>query len=535
MHRLRFVLSGHFPAFIAVCCCAVTVNAMGAIVDPLITRFLIDRVERHQVDQLIWAGLVLLASGIVLRLGVLGADLFNARTQNRVIKTLVKRTLAAYFQLDYLTVEKGGSGYFVSRLYDEPVQVAKGLLTSCTKFITAVATAAGSLGICMYLSWRLTVALLVIVPVMYVTSRRMRKRLRAATVGANEQEGTFKSLLTGTLDAYLTVKLFDLMSKSFSVVLGRLDQVLATSYKKVTTGRGVLTISSILLSISEGVVFIAAAFAVVRGELTIGGLVAFMAAFWRLITAAGNVNSAIPEMSATMACIDRLMELESLPKDLDGVAASEADAIVLSNVAVGYGDHIVAKDISLRISPGEKVLIAGRNGSGKTTLLRVLLRFLSPANGSVAAPARGRVSAALSPGPFIPGTLLDNVDLPGLDEKQRGLLYELAGELDLLDKLEIDVGRLSAGERQKSRLIMAFLKKADYLFLDEPFANIDEYSKDFLMARIRASSSTVIAVMHGDERFHGLFDRVVKPFAPDLKDSVNGTAARQPQYVGVDA
>lgn len=535
MRHLRFVLSGHFPVFVAVCLCAVTVNAMGAIIDPLITRFLIDRVERHQVNELIWAGVVLLASGIVLRFGMLGADLLGARTQNRVIKTLVKRTLSAYFQLDYLTVENRGSGYFVSRLYDEPVQVGKGVLTCCTKFLTAVATAVGSLGICMYLSSRLTIALLVIAPVMYVASRRMRERLRADTVGANEQEGAFKSLLTDTLDAYLTIKIFDLLSKSFSVILGRLDHVLASSYKKVTTGRGLLTISGILLSVSEGVVFIAAAYAVARGELSIGGLVAFMAAFWRLITAAGNVNSAIPEMSTTMACIDRLMELETLPKDLDGVTASETDAIVLSNVAIGYGDQIVAKDISLRISPGEKVLIAGRNGSGKTTLLRVLLKFLRPVSGSVAAPARDCVSAALSPGPFIPGTLLDNVDLPSLDDQQRRLLYELADELDLLRKIDIDVTRLSAGERQKSRLIMAFLKNADYLFLDEPFANVDEYSKDVLMTRIRASSSTVIAVMHGDERFHGFFDRVVKPFAPDLKESVNGTAARQPRCVGVDA
>jgi ABC-type multidrug transport system fused ATPase/permease subunit len=535
MRRFRYILSGHFFAFLTVCSFAVVVNVVGAIVDPLITRFLIDRVLRREVEQLIYAGLILLASGIVLRLGLLAADLLVSRTQNRVIRALVKRTLVAYFQLDYLTVENGGAGYFVSRLYDEPVQVAKGLLTGCTKFITAVATAAGSLGICMYLSWRLTVGLLVIVPAMYVTSRRMRERLRAATVGANEQEGTFKTLFTRTLDAYLTVKLFNLQSKSCSVVLERLDQVLATAYKKVSTARGVLTISSILLSLSEGVVFVAGAFAVVRGDLSIGGLVAFMSAFWRLINAAGNVNTAIPEMSSTMACIDRLIELESLPKDLEGVQAPEADTIVLSNVGVAYGGLMVANDLSLRISPGEKVLIVGRNGCGKTTLLRLLLGFLCPAHGSLAGPARARVSAALSPGPFIPGTLLDNVDFPKLDENQRRLLDALASELDISDKLETDVARLSAGQRQKCRLIMAFLKDADYLFLDEPFTSVDEHSKDLLMSRIMASNSTVIAVMHGDERFHSLFDRVIKPFGPDVKDSVNGTAARELRRVGVDA
>jgi ABC-type multidrug transport system ATPase subunit len=242
--------------------------------------------------------------------------------------------------------------------------------------------------------------------------------------------------------------------------------------------------------------------------LTIGGLFAFMNAFWKLINASNGVISLLPELSKLNGYVDRLTDFEArAAHDEEG----DYQHIELENVSVKYNGGEVLKGITLKINENERVLVIGPNGSGKTTLAYIITGFLKPCEGSVRTPDLKRVSALLAPFYFIPGTLKDNVNYEKLSEDNKRLFWKLVEQFGLANKLGEDLSALSEGEKKKCQIIMTLLKDADVYIFDEPLANIDVESKDTVMNTLEhIRGKTLISIMHGDEKFHGLFERIVK-------------------------
>jgi ABC-type multidrug transport system fused ATPase/permease subunit len=274
--------------------------------------------------------------------------------------------------------------------------------------------------------------------------------------------------------------------------------------------------SNVSLSLAEAVVLLAAGFEVVQGHLTIGGLFAFMSAFWKLIGAANGVISQLPEISKLTANIQRLTEFAegaSQEASRDGLTRVSCHSIEADGVTVSYGDSTALKRIDLQIGQTEKVVIVGPNGSGKSTLAYVLTQLLRPTTGVVQAPSLERISALLTPFNFIPGSLRDNVGYYKLSEEKREQFWTLVEDLGLLDKVDQDPRlEFSEGEKKKAQIVMTLLKDADLYIFDEPLANLDSESKAIVLRRqlALADGKALISIMHGDEEYHSLFNRVIR-------------------------
>jgi ATP-binding cassette subfamily C protein CydD len=199
--------------------------------------------------------------------------------------------------------------------------------------------------------------------------------------------------------------------------------------------------------------------------------------------------------------------------------------IKLNGVTAAYpGRHSPALDgVNLTIAPGDRIVLTGPSGAGKSTLLALLLRFITPAAGTIELAGGGadgdvaaidirqwRTQIAWVPQqPYLfTGTAADNIALGQASASRDAICRAawLAGAADFISELpagyDTPLGerglRLSAGQRQRIALARAFLRDAPLLLLDEPVAHLDPVSSRLIQTAIDTALAdrTVILVSH---------------------------------------
>jgi ABC-type bacteriocin/lantibiotic exporter with double-glycine peptidase domain len=520
LKRLTYALSGNWHRMIVVLLFGVILNIVLAAVDPIIIKILVDEGLAKQNFRLFtYLALAVLLFAIFVRVGVWAFDLTTQRLKNRVIETLSLKMLRSYYKIAYSKIVESDSGYYMSRIYDEPAKVAQGVVSIWIKLVTQSVTFLAAAAVALYLDWRITLVLSLIVPLLYYLASRFNPKITSASKTENEEEARLREYVAGAVGAYTTVRVFDLQGSVFKRIGGRIDSYLKVLYSRIKTATTFQMASNICLSMSETVVLLAAGYEVVTGHLTIGGLFGFMSAFWKLIGGARNVIALMPELAKLNGYIERLEEFEAVEPD-DEVLADD-DRIELEQVCFGYNGREILKEFDLSIGDNEKLLIVGPNGSGKSTLAYIMTRLLEPEKGTVKAPDLSRISALLTPFGFIPGTLKDNVDFDNLSEEKQQLFWRLVKELGIEKRVDQFVSQeLSEGEKKKAQVIMTLLKDADIYIFDEPLAHVDEESKEKIIEQqlALAEGKALVSIMHGDDRFHPCFERIV-PLAKQAEQS----------------
>jgi len=175
------------------------------------------------------------------------------------------------------------------------------------------------------------------------------------------------------------------------------------------------------------------------------------------------------------------------------------------------------QEFSLRLEPGERVLVLGHTGSGKSTLLNLLARFHEPTKGRVLlggvavdqyteAQLREQVSTLSQPVELFAGSVADNLRLGSALADDEHLLAALAA-VSLVSELgaaplEYQVGesgsRLSGGQRKRLALARAMLRPAPVLWLDEPTEGLDAATEAEVMQNLfdQCAGRTLVVISH---------------------------------------
>ncbi len=203
-----------------------------------------------------------------------------------------------------------------------------------------------------------------------------------------------------------------------------------------------------------------------------------------------------------------------------------ADVVDLLDVVAVIGSFPALAGATLRVEPGEIVLLRGPNGAGKTSLLRLCAGLLPVVRGSATVcgvdltvdrrAVRRRVGLlGHANGLYADLTVAENVAFWGAtvgatrDEVDAALVrLGVGGRL-----AGVPVGRLSAGQRRRTALACLVVRRATLWLLDEPHAGLDAAGRDELDATLRQAvqaGATVLIASHELERAAGLATRTVE-------------------------
>jgi len=206
--------------------------------------------------------------------------------------------------------------------------------------------------------------------------------------------------------------------------------------------------------------------------------------------------------------------------------------LTLEHVGAGYGERRVLHDVSLDVSPGDRIGILGRNGAGKSTLMRVLAAQLQPLAGSMdAAPdvATGFFAQLELEHLDAEGTALAELERRGGTEQARWTELERRNHLGRFgfrgDRVFEPTRQFSGGERARLALAILVARKPNLLLLDEPTNHLDLDMRHALLVALQDFAGAVVIVSHDRALLRGACDRfllvahgAVIPFDGDLED-----------------
>lgn len=213
------------------------------------------------------------------------------------------------------------------------------------------------------------------------------------------------------------------------------------------------------------------------------------------------------------------LRLKFPPAPRSGTIVAEAE-----HYSVGYGDHMVLKDVGFIIERGEKVAYVGKNGEGKTTLVKALMEQLQGKgtlklghNVKIGYFAQNQADC-LDPNLSVFQTI-DDVAVGAIRTRVRDILgaFMFGGEAS--DK---KVSVLSGGERSRLAMIKLLLEPVNLLVLDEPTNHLDMQSKEVLKDAIKAFEGTAIIVSHDRDFLDGLVDKLYEFGGGELKEHLGG-------------
>jgi ATP-binding cassette subfamily B protein len=505
---------------------------------PYLTKLLVDdALVARRADALYrTVGLFVLAAGAGFVLSVV-SGLSYARLSAEVLFDM-RRDLYEHLQrLSPRFYASTRLGDIVSRINNDIGEIQRVAAETALAWFGNVLFLAGSVGVLVWLDWRLFLVGTAALPPAVWALARYRRQLEARTKDLRERSADLGSFLIETLQGMRAIVTSGAEGREVRRFSRLNDAFIATMMGVQRTHYLAGGVPTLLIVAGTAAVFLYGGLRVVGGTLTLGTLAAFLAYQARVVAPVQALMGLYGALATARVSWRRVRELfDVAPQVVDRPDARPIDAVrgdvAFEDVSLAHARGRVLDGVSFRARAGRTLAIVGASGSGKSTIADLVVRLLDPDSGSIT---------------------LDGVDLRALrladlrrhvrvveqeptlfhasiDENVRYARPE-AGDAEVADAIEaaglasfvaaLPEGRrtmvgdrglaLAAGERQRIALARALLANPSVLVLDEPSAALDPAAERRVLEGYRRvmRGRTVIVISHRIELVRAADEAVV--------------------------
>ncbi|MDQ0491929.1 ATP-binding cassette subfamily B protein [Paenibacillus brasilensis] len=474
--------------------------------------------------------LLLLITGAVLLLYLIqwAANTYRIKFTNiigqRVIYDLREDLFKHIQKLSFNFFDKRPAGSVLVRVTNDINSLQDLFTNGAVNVLIDCVQLMGIIVILLLINWKLGLAVIVTVPIMFLISTKLRVRIRRAWQEVRMKNSRINSHLNESIQGIRVTQAYTQEQENMAYF----DDMNSSSKRSWDKASAMNQVFGPLIDITGGlgtlVLFWFGAHLIQTDQLTVGLLVAFanyVGNFWEPINRLGQMYN---QLLVAMASSERIFEfMDEKPNIANKPGAKELPLIrgdiQFENVVFEYEKGRQAlKGINLSVEAGQSIALVGHTGSGKSTIINLLSRFYDITSGRLTIDGydvrevtveslRSQISIVLQDTFIFSGTIRDNIRFGRLDATDEEIemaakavnahefIVQLPGGYET--EVEERGGMLSMGQRQLLSFARALLANPRILILDEATASIDTETElkiqDALQVLLKGRTSFMVA------------------------------------------
>ncbi len=482
---------------------ALAAGAFASLMEPMVNETIVARNN----DLRLTLPLAIIALFIVRGIATFATDYGMAKAGRGVVRDLRQALMAKYLRLPNSRFDAEPTPAMVSRLSYDTEQLAHASTNSLKILVTDTLTIAVLFAVMVYQSYRVTAAVIVIVPLIGLIVNLVSRRYRRINRGIQDGVADMTAAAEQTLAGQQEVKIYNAQHTESERYARLIQRNMRLNVKVESTRATASALVQLLAAVALAMILYYAGREAVKGRMDPGQFVAIMTAMMAMLPSIKRLTNVQSSIQRGVAAAQRLFDLLDAPEEPD-TGRHRPDRVRgelrFERVSLRYqgAEDTALRDVSFTARPGTVTAIVGRSGSGKTTLAQLIPRFYEPEHGRI-------LLDGIPLGEYALADLRRQIALVG----QRAMLFddsvaaniafgaqadasleairaaaERAHAIEFIDCLpagmETRIGEngalLSGGQRQRLALARAFLKDAPILILDEATAALDSESEQLV-------------------------------------------------------
>ncbi len=444
----------------------------------------------------------------------------------RYLRMLRVQLFRHLIRLDMPFFDRSKAGVLVSRMTSDIDSITEFVDEGAVTLLTNLLTVFGVALAMVLVDWRLAAWVFVLIALLAMASLVFQRFAGRAYREVREQVGRVLSGLQEGISGVRVVQAFTQEEEQAGQFGSINERYFDANMRAAKAIAWYFPLVAFLRVAGIGIVLFVGGHRVVRGEMTVGSLIAFLFYLDWFFQPIINLSNIYNQMQAAAAGLGKVFSL----LDTDPTVTERSDAgalpqpvvgdVAVQDVTFGYNPAIpVLLDVDIAIAPGERVAIVGETGAGKSTVAKLVMRFYDPVTGTVTidgtdlrdlTTAARAATIGLIPqdGFLFDGSLRDNLRYARPDASDEEI-WEACRAMgieewvrSLPERLDTEVRergtRFSAGERQLVALARALMSDPAVIVLDEATSNLDPETEAAVERALAAvlAGRTAIVIAH---------------------------------------
>ncbi len=489
---------------------------------PYITKAIVNQViPNRDMARLVPLAAMLMGMVLLRAVANYSRGLIMERVSQNVVYDLRTGLYSHLQELPYEFYDHNRVGEIMSRMTGdiEGIRnlIAGGIITvfdNSLKFI-------GGLGFMTFMSWQLTLALIIIAPILSVTAWQFNKRIRPVFRSIREQNAVLNTRTQENLAGIRVVKAFAREDYEEKMFLRDNQELLRLNLKATWVWSNFVPLMEVMSSLCTPIMIGVGGTLLFRGEMDLGTLIAITGYIGLITNPMRQLSNIINMLAQAVTSAEKLFYYvdfgASIKDDEDAVEPEKFEGHVkYDHVTFSYGGRDVLSDISFEALPGQTIAVVGSTGSGKSTLVSLMGRFYDIKSGSVEVdgvdvrhqklkPLRRHIGYVMQDTFLFSDTLADNIRFGEPDASMERVVAAArnAQAEEFIDHMpngyEEIVGErgtgLSGGQKQRTAIARALLINSSILIFDDSTSAVDmetEYEIQQALKRLPGKRTTFI-------------------------------------------
>ena len=427
-------------------------------------------------------------------------NVVNNRITFHVVRDMRVRAFEQLEQLPLKYMDAHRPGDAISRITTDVEQFSDGLLLGFTQLFTGILTICGTLGVMLFIEWRIALVVVALTPLSIFVARFIATHTYSMFKVQSETRAELTSLVDELVGNEHLVRAFGYESRAeerFDKINLDLQScgVRAVFFSSMTN-----PCTRFVNALVYAAVGVLGAFAAIAGGITVGDLSVFLNYANQYTKPFNDISDVMTEFQNALACAQRVFdfidETPILPDAPDAVELPHgAGAVEFEHVKFRYVPDVpLIEDMNLKVESGQRIALVGPTGCGKTTLVNLLMRFYEINGGTLRLDGhpidtvtrdslRGNLGMVLQETWLKAGTIAENIaygkpdatreEIIAAAKKARAhsFICRLPNGYDT--EVAEDGGNISQGQRQLLCIARVMLRRPPILILDEATSSID--------------------------------------------------------------